>query len=345
MAKTFLAYQQENPEFLNNYLKYNRYISFKADTTVNESYYDLRTFFRFIKVINNDKYDINKITNDEFRTIDIIDVTLEDIIQVSENIIDQFICFLTENLDNCPKSRNKKLASLKRFYEYLSNNNMITINPTRNCRTAKVGKRLPKYLSLKESKSILSKTINSNQRFNIRNYAIICIFLNCSLRLSELVNINISDIKLDEQTIKITGKGNRQRIIYLNEATNEAIEEYLKVRPKLTKENLDYNALFISERNKRISKRSIQTIIDNGMNLTFGEKKDGYHTHTLRHTGATLLYNENNVDIRIIKRILGHKTLDATEIYTHVSSKKMQEIMENCTISSIISRRNKDEKN
>ena len=128
-------------------------------------------------------------------------------------------------------------------------------------------------------------------------------------------------------------------MLYLNVATSEAIEEYLKIRPNLPKENLDYKALFISGQNKRISKRSVEAIIEEGLFMVFGEKRKGYYTHTLRHTGATLMYNENDTNIVVIKKILGHKTLSSTEIYTHVSSKKMRDIMENCAISSIIEKR------
>lgn len=335
---SFLAYQKQNPEFLNDYLKYNRYITFSSETTVNESYFDLRTFLRYIKLINSDTDLIETITVEEFRNINIDDITLDDINKVTHNTINDFLYFLKYTLNNCPKTRNKKLASIKRFFEYLDMNNLISYNPTKEMRTATIEKRIPKYLNLTESKTLLSKTINSNQRFKIRNYAITCLFLNCSIRLSELVFINLTDFKLDEKTLKVKGKGNRERIIYLNDASSEAIEEYLKVRPKLTKENPDHNALFISERNKRISRRSVQSIIDDGLYMTFNEKRKGFHTHTLRHTGASLMYNENDTDIFVIKKILGHKTISATEVYTHISDKKLKEIMENCAISSILER-------
>lgn len=176
--------------------------------------------------------------------------------------------------------------------------------------------------------------------YKIRNYAITCIFLNCSIRLSELTGINLSDIKIDksEKTIRIHGKGNKERLLYLNAAVCEAIKAYIEVRPKLGKEYKDYNALFLSARNKRISNRTVETIIKENLSKTIDDNQDlkDYKTHTLRHSSVSLLYNENNVDIFVLKRILGHKSLDATQIYTHVSNKKMKEIMMNCTISSII---------
>ena len=336
---SFLEYQKENPEFLNNYLKYIRYISFGAETSVDGEYFDLRTYFRYVKLINSDENIIYNITPEEFRKVEIKDVTLSQISNIDRNTINEFIAFLHYTLKNGVKARNRKLYSLRKFYEYLSTNNFIAYNPTAGTRSAKIEKRQPKYLNLEESKKILAISISSDKEFKIRNYAITCLFLNCSIRLSELVGIDLTDFKLDEKTLKVHGKGNVERIIYLDDAACEAIEEYLKVRPQLPKTNKDYKALFISKLNKRISKRTVQHIIEEELYNTFEEKREGFHTHTLRHTSATLMYNENNTDIFVIKKILGHRSIAATEIYTHISSKKLKEIMENCTISSILSKK------
>jgi len=337
---SFLKYQKQNPEFLNNYLKYKRYIESCAETTVNESYFDLRTLFRYIKLYLYDNDKLNKITKDDFKKIEIKEITIDDLSQMNEFKLEQYIVFLANILENDAASRNKKLASMKRLYEFLETNNYIPNNPTRNIKTARLPKRVPKYLNLEESKKLLSKTINSDNRNKIRNYAITCIFLNCSLRVSELVKIDLTDLKLDssEQTIRINGKGNKQRILYLNEAVCEAIKLYLDIRPKLDKSQKDYNSLFLSNRQQRISKRSVQTIIKNELQEVFEEEYIKYHTHTLRHSGISLLYNENDIDIFILKLILGHKSIAATEVYTHVSNKKLKNIMENCAISSIIER-------
>ena len=177
-----------------------------------------------------------------------------------------------------------------------------------------VEKRVAKHLNLNESKKLLSTALNSDQRYKIRNYTITCLFLNCCLRLSELIQIDLTDLKLDERTLKVYGKGNIERIVYLNDAVLEALTEYLKVRPSLGKDNIDYNALFISSRNKRISKKAVQSIIKEELNMTFGEAKNGLHTHTLRHTGATLMYNENDTNILVLKKVLGHKSIAANVI-------------------------------
>lgn len=333
---SFLEYQNQNPEFLNNYLKYKRYIEFCAESTINEAYFDLRTFFRYVKIITTNEEELYNITSAQFKSIEIKDITINNLNDMTQNDITNFIYFLADTLNNSAKTRNKKLASLKRLYEYLFNNNLITHNPTQYVKTAKIEKRLQKSLNLVESKTMLSKTINSNKRYITRDYAITCLFLNTCMRLSELVNIDLTDIKLDDKTIKLKGKGNKERIAYLNDATIEVINEYLKVRPKLPKSNIDYNALFISERNKRISKRTVQYIIEQELTMTFGEKRKGYHTHTLRHTGTSLMYNINDTNILVLKVILGHKTLAPTSIYTQISDKKLRDIMENSTISSIL---------
>lgn len=336
---SFLVYQKQSPEFLNNYLKYKRFISCCSATTVDQAYFDLRTFFRYISIMFHSNTNIENISVEDFKNISINDITITDMNNVKSSTIVSFIFFASNVLNNCSKTTNRKLASIKRLFEYLYTNNLISSNPSKGIESASIEKRIPKYLTLEQSKQMLSNTINSDSQNKIRNYAITCIFLNCSLRVSELIGINISDIKFDEQTLRIRGKGNKERIIYLNEATKEAITEYMKIRPNLQKDNKDYDALFISKQYKRISRRCVQTIIEDELNNTFNDKEAGLHTHSLRHTGATLMYNENNTDIFIIKKILGHKCLSATELYTHVSDKKMQEIMQTCTISSILERK------
>ena len=339
---SFLKYQKQNPEFLNNYLKYKAYIEFKSKTTVDETYFDLRTLFRYIKLFLYDHDKIYTITLEEFKTVTIVDVTIKDLSNITQNNLEKYIIFLSNTLKNDTKTRNRKLTSAKKFFEYLETNNLISINPARNISSGKIEKRIPKHLSLNESKQLLANTIKSESKFKIRNYAITCLFINCSLRLSELTAINLTDLKIDnsEQTLKVHGKGNKERIIYLNAAVCEAIIRYLEVRPPLGKDNKDHNALFISGQYKRISNRAVQTIIKNALLDLLEENpyKDKYHTHTLRHTGATLLYNEKDINIFVLKRMLGHECLEATEIYTQVSNEKLKYIMDNCTISSIIER-------
>lgn len=334
---SFLKYQKQSPEFLNNYLKYKRFIDFGSQTTVDEAFFDLRTLFRYIKLYLYDKNRLYTITKEEFKTISINDVTIEDLGKMRQNDLQNYIFFLDSTLENISKTRNRKLASMKRLYEYLEVNNFINVNPTKWMKSATIEKRQPKYLDLNESKQLLANTINSDSRYKIRNYAIICIFLNCSLRLSELVGIDLTDFKIDnsEQTLIVTGKGNKQRMLYLNESVCEAIKAYLEVRPKLDKSNKDYNALFLSSQLKRISKRSVQNIIKTNLIELIddiGKESAKYHTHTLRHSCATLLYNEADANIFVLKLILGHASLEVTQVYTHISDKKLKEFMQNFNI-------------
>ena len=337
---SFLKYQKNSPKFLNDFLKYKRFIEFGAKTTTDQLYFDLRTFLRYIKLYLYDYDKLGIITRDQFQTIDISNITINDLKQINNLDLESYFKFLSDKLQNDNKTRNRKLASCKRLFEYLYVNNLINFNPSKTIKSVKTEKKLPKCLNLDESKKLLSVTINSEQVYKIRNYAITCIFLNCSIRLSELTGLNITDIKMDksEKTIRIKGKGNKERLLYLDNAVCESIKAYLNVRPKLGKEFKDYNALFLSAQKKRISNRTVEQILKNNLSKALNEGLDikDYRTHTLRHTGASLLYNENNVDIFVLKKILGHKSLDATQIYTHVSNKKMKEIMMNCTISSII---------
>ena len=327
---SFIEYREYNPEFINTFLNYQAFITFKSNSTVDEMYLDIRTFLRYIKYINTSNNTEFKI--EEFRKIDIKDLTLQDMNKITFNTINDFIYFLKYSLDNSAKSRNRKLASIKKLFAYLDSQNLINSNPTKNINRAKVEKRQPKYLNLNESKELLSKTILSENKYKIRNYAITCIFLNCCIRLNELVSINLSDIKFDERTVKIHGKGNKERILYLNDAVLEAIKNYLVIRPQLNAAYPDYKALFLSNRNQRISRRNVQQIIKNEIITTFNEIKKNIHTHSLRHTGATLMYDINNTDIKVIQEILGHISISSTEIYTHVSDKRLKELMQNFNI-------------
>ena len=206
---SFLKYQKQTPEFVNNFLKYKKYIEFGSQTTVDSEYFDLRTLLRFVKVYLYDKDNLYKISKEDFRKIEIKNITLDDINRLNTFDLEKYIIFLSVKLENDNKTRNRKLASCKRLFEYLEVNNLIDSNPTKNMSSARVEKRIPKYLSLNESKRLLAVTLKSKNMFNIRNYAITCIFLNCSIRLSELTNIDLTDIKMDqsEKTIKIHGKG------------------------------------------------------------------------------------------------------------------------------------------
>ena len=221
------------------------------------------------------------------------------------------------------------------MFNYLTaKTNLLEINPAQNLESPKLGKRIPKYLSLDESKKLLKVTaISENQRNVERDYAIITIFLNCGIRLSELVGINIKDISFDEDKLNVIGKGNKERTIYLNNACIKAIKAYLDVRPNDIQTPENEKPLFLSEQKKRISQRTVQTIVKKELQKA-GLDTNKYSVHKLRHTAATLMY-QNGVDIRALQELLGHESIATTEIYTHVDNEQIRDAVENNPLADL----------
>ena len=220
-------------------------------------------------------------------------------------------------------TRARKVSSIRVFFNYLSQKaNLIEKNPAQNLETPKIEKRMPKYLTLDDSKKLLTVT-SDEERNKERDYAIITLFLNCGLRLSELVGININDISFDDAKMTVIGKGNKERTIYLNKACLKAINDYLEVRPKIGIKPDSIKALFLSERKERISKRTVQYVVDKELKRAGLDTKK-YSTHKLRHTAATLMYQYGNVDIRALQELLGHESISTTEIYTHVANEQVR---------------------
>lgn len=294
-------------QILEDFLNYFSTIKNRSKTTIKAYETDLTLFLKFIAE--------RKMYNSDIKNVDLkilSSVTLEDLYA--------YLAYLTNERSNSPTARARKVASLKSFYNYLCNKiKLINNNPTLELETPKLGIRQPVYLTLDESKELLDAVDGD---FKERDYAILTLFLNCGLRLSELANINIDDIKDDKLTV--IGKGNKQRTVYLNEACVNAINNYLKVRPK---ENLkDKKALFLSKRLQRISIKTIQYLVKKYLkkaNLT--DKK--YSTHKLRHTAATLMYKYGKVDIRTLQKLLGHSNISTTQIYTHVDDSELREAL------------------
>ena len=213
---------------------------------------------------------------------------------------------------------------------------MLKDNPAQNLETPKLNKRLPRYLTLEDSEKLLSLTYSDDSNENKeRDFAIITLFLNCGLRLSELVGINISDIKFDDQKMTVIGKGNKERSIYLNKACIDAINAYLDVRPKegIKKDKKDSDkALFLSSYKQRISKRTVENIVSKEL-ARAGLDTTKYSTHKLRHTAATLMYKYGEVDIRALQELLGHQSISTTEIYTHVDNDQVRTAVESNPLS------------
>ena len=196
---------------------------------------------------------------------------------------------------------------------------------------------MPKYLSLEDSKKLLNVTYDENDENKERDYAIITLFLNCGLRLSELVGINISNIDFSENRLTVIGKGNKERTIYLNNACVNAIKDYISVRPTEGVKNdskASNKALFLSNRKERISNRTVQYIVDRELTKA-GLDTSKYSTHKLRHTAATLMYQYGNVDIRALQELLGHESIATTEIYTHVSNEQVRNAVESNPLANL----------
>ena len=307
-------------EFL-NYMLTVRNISKK---TVSEYYYDLRTFFRYIKVT---KYNADE---NDFRDLTVNDITLDDIKKIDLTDLYSFMAFTSRELNNTAVTRARKVACLRSFYKYLHTKvKLIDYNPAAELDSPKLVKRLPKYLNLDESIKLLQSV---NGKKNVaRDYAILVLFMNCGLRLSELVGINVNSIRGD--TLTVIGKGNKERTVYLNKACQDAIAAYMAERSKL-KVIKDPKALFLSERKVRISPKTVQYLVKKYINAS-GLDPDKYSPHKLRHTAATLMYKHGNVDIRALQSILGHESIATTEIYTHIDNEKLRDAVKSNPLSSI----------
>lgn len=315
----------QNPEFVNSFLDYSITILNKSPNSVKEYNYDLNIFLKYMKIHF-------KLTNEtEFNNISIKDFSLNTLKKITLDDIHAFLSYLALNQGSKPATRARKISTIRIFFSYLSQKaNLIDYNPAQNLETPKLDKRMPKYLSLDDSKKLLNVTANENDENKERDFAIITLFLNCGLRLSELIGINIQDIDFNECKLNVIGKGNKERIIYLNKACINAINDYISVRPKEGVKNdskASNKALFLSKRKERISKRTVQYIVEKEL-LKAGLDTSKYSVHKLRHTAATLMYQYGNVDIRALQELLGHESISTTEIYTHVSNEQVRNAVE-----------------
>lgn len=267
----------------------------RAENTVEAYEQDLNIFYDFLK--------------DRFKKKEI---TLKAIKKVTIKDLHAFISHLSNERNNSNKSKARRIACLKSYFKYLHNTiKVIDSNPTLELETPKIEKRLPVYLKLEDAEKLLSVIDNK------RDFAIITLFLNCGLRLSELISINTDDIQGD--TLTVIGKGNKERTIYLNESVLFALDAYMTSR-----EDFNDKALFISNRKMRMTSKGIESMLDKYLKLA-GLKGS---PHKLRHTAATLMY-QSGTDIRALQEILGHESVATTQIYTHVDNKQLKEAVKN----------------
>ena len=314
----------EQPFVYKEFLMYMQTIRGKSAGTISEYALDLSIFFKFmsrhLKIDNSEK------------SIDEIDISLLDydfVKKIQLTDIYEYLSYMNTVRKNSAATRARKVACLRSYFKYMHGKaKYIDDNPTKELESPKLKQSLPNYLTLEECKKLLDTVLKNSNGY--RDYAIITLFLNCGMRLSELVGINLNDIKND--TLVVTGKGNKERTIYLNNACIQAIAKYMKERPI---DNVkDKNALFLSSRNQRISNKTIQFLVKKYIQLA-GLDTTRFSTHKLRHTAATLMYRDGNTDLRTLQEILGHEHLSTTQIYTHVNDEQQKNAMKNNPLADI----------
>ncbi len=307
------------PQVLREFLSYHETIKGQSRQTISEYYLDLRMFLRFMKLMKEEMP-----YNTDLESISIKDVNLEFIKTITITNIFDFLSYLandrkTEEFTSPgigAAARARKLSAIKSFYKYLTvRTKQLTENPVKDVEFPKIRRSLPKYLTLEESKRLLSAVSGPN---SARDYAILMLFLNCGIRRSELVNLNISDVS--EDRIRVSGKGNKERIVYFGTPCKAAIDAYLVQRQKKTL--TDNRALFGSAKGNRLSVTAVHRLVKKHM-LAAGLDANQFSAHKLRHTAATLMVG-NGVDIKTVQEVLGHEHLNTTEIYTHIESTELK---------------------
>lgn len=321
------------PRFLRDYAGYTATIKGNSEKTVCEYLLDLRTFFRFVKMRRLDEDWDEK----EFEEISISELTIDDANSITaQNILD-FLVYLGQERKNSTTTRMRKLSALKSFYNYAyGKRHLVDNNPTTDIDAPKKNSTVPKYLTVEESVRLLEAVKNDKEsKTRQRDYTIIAIFLNTGMRLSELCGLNLESFDAELHCVKVLGKGNKERIIYLNDGARSAVEAYLRIRldPKYIRTST--NAFLLSRLETRISPKTVQWVVYKYLELA-GLRSKGMSVHKLRHTAATLMYQSGKVDIRILKDILGHEQLNTTQIYTHVVDRNLEEAMNQNPLSDIV---------
>lgn len=313
------------PQLVLNFLSYKGSIQGRSEQTVFQYYHDIRHFFRFVLMNKYPKrYDC------EITEIDFSDCTDEDVRAVTHRDIYNFLLYVQSDRQNKEAARARKLCAIRNLYKFLKNSFEVEENPADKLESPKKKKSLPKYLTLEEAQQLLSSITPPNYE---RDYAIITIFLNCGLRVSELEGISLKDIDNDLSKMRVTGKGSKERIVYLNDACRAAIKAYLSVRPADIK-GKDKDALFISRNRNRLNVKTIQWLVYKRLKEA-GLENRKMSVHKLRHTAATLMYQHGHTDVRVLKDILGHEDLSTTQIYTHLSDEQMQKAAESNPLSGL----------
>jgi len=311
------------PAIIKEFLFYMETIRNLSPRTINGYWVDLRTFFRYMKIHRG------LVSSDtDFDEIDISDIDLDFVGSVSTMDIYEFLHFVMKDRDNSATTRSRKISALRSFYKYLTVKvHKLEDDPAKDLEVPALKKSLPKYLSLEQSIELLNSVDGD---FKERDYCILTLLLNCGMRLSELVGIDVTDIH--EETITITGKGNKERQVYLNKACKKALARYFHARNGRTYKNKDKNALFLSRTGSRLTPRRVEQIVNSYIDKA-GLSGLGFTVHKLRHTAATLMYQYGNVDVLALKEILGHAHTTTTEIYTHLDNDRLKNAVDSSPLS------------
>ncbi len=332
-----MDYRDESPAILRDYLTYHETIKGHSRATVDEYFLDLRNFFRFLKI---ERGLVPRST--ELDDISILDVDLDFVSKVTLAEVYAYLAFLSRDKAKFTRARSeeyglnaasraRKVSCIRGFYKYLTvKAKLLNENPVQDLDSPKAKRSLPRYLTLEESRRLLQSVDGLHKE---RDYCILCIFLNCGLRISEIAGMNLSDVRADH--LRVLGKGNKERIVYLNDATADAINRYLAVRRDIAA--VDRNALFLSSRRTRVTREGLHAMVKKSL-LRAGLDSEKYSAHKLRHTAATLML-KNGVDTRALQEVLGHSNLNTTQIYTHLDNAALHE----AAMANPIGRKHKSE--
>ena len=312
--------QNEFDPIIREFASYKLSIQGCSAKTVEEYLLDLRTFFRYLLAKERG---IDP-ASEAFLEIDVSRFGLERLKQIKAEHIYDFLFYTNQERKNRWSARSRKLSAIRALYKYLvSRRHYLTVNPTADIDGPRPQKTLPKVLSLEEALALLDAVATDKEsKYRVRDYAILTLFLNCGMRVSELVGINLNDIDSGLRSIRVTGKGSKERIIYLNDACKDALSAYLTERRGLPHASVRDNALFISRLEQRMSVKTVQAMVYKYLDMAGLEAKH-YSVHKLRHTAATLMLS-GGVDVKTVQDVLGHENLNTTQIYTHIESTELK---------------------
>ena len=322
---------EEFSAILREFAAYKLVIQGCSRKTVDEYMLDLRTFFRYMKL----RY--TAFDDEIMKNTSISDIDLDFIGSITAMDIYEFLVYADGTRKNNASAKARKLSAIKALYKYLTvKRSLLEENPAANIESPKQKKSLPKHLTVGEATDLLENVRSDKSNVNaLRDYTILTLFLNCGMRLAELVGIDVNKIDPDLRSLVVIGKGNKERIIYLNDGCRAVLSEYLAYRFSERFKTAETKALFLSNRLQRISPKTVQWLVKKHLKET-GLQPKNYSTHKLRHTAATLMYQSGQVDVRTLKEILGHEQLNTTQIYTHVSDKNMESAMQQNPLNAVV---------